>query len=69
MSNIRPVREPTEHRPGRICLTDDPMMLLRQRNAARSALADVLRATYDDDLPDHIADNLRAIVWRGVNVS
>jgi len=42
--------------------------LLRQRDAARSALAEVLRATYDEDVPDHIADKLRRLVMKGSHV-
>lgn len=48
-------------------LTDNPQRVLRQRDAARNALAEVLRATYDDELPDHIADKLRSIVMKGTH--
>ena len=56
-------------RTGRINQLADPARLLRERNLARSALAEVLRATYDDEMPDRIADNLRAIVLAGTRIS
>jgi hypothetical protein len=40
-------------------LTDDPDLLLRQRDRARSALAKVLHLTYHEDMPERLGDAVR----------
>jgi hypothetical protein len=45
--------------------TDEPEVRIRERNQARSALAKALYLSYEEDMPDRLADKLRQIVYEG----
>jgi hypothetical protein len=45
--------------------TDEPEVRIRERNQARSALVKALHLSYEEDMPDRLADKLRQIVYEG----